>query len=308
MNTASRALATYAAVLTTFNAEKTIERAVESILAQSISAAEIVIIDDASQDATVKILHSSFKHVSNLIIIVNEKNSGQSFSRNIAAQISTSELLIFFDDDDISHPQRAKEHLEMLKAGSDISYVSSVKKYSNSYEVVCKNEDFRVAKVDATALIQLLVLGEQSNGIGKVWIPASTSAIRRSFFLSIGGYDIKMRRLEDADIAVKAAQRGCSASWSPRILVTRTSTYSSNKGGTIEMDFEKRLVLKYQDLLTKSRVKRALKLIEIRRAYFSKHYIQLILRSCTSPTLLFGSGGKLLPFLKRTIHDRRQQN
>ena len=105
MNTASSALATYAAVLTTFNAEKTIERALESILAQSISATEIVIIDDASQDATVKILHSSFNHVPNLTIIVNEKNSGQSFSRNIAAQISTSELLIFFDDDDISHPQ-----------------------------------------------------------------------------------------------------------------------------------------------------------------------------------------------------------
>ena len=143
--------------------------------------------------------------------------------------------------------------------------------------------------------------------MGEVWIPASTSAIDRSFFLSIGGYDSEMRRLEDAEIVIRAAQIGCYGAWSSKVLVDRASTNSAMKGGSIEMDYEKKFVLKFQNELSKAELRRALKLIEIRRAYFSKRVSRLIFLSFTSPALLVGRQGKLSVFLKRLIHDKRQK-
>ena len=296
---------TYSAIVTTFNAQKMIKNVVNSILEQTIKAHEIIIVDDMSTDETVRILEDSFSHLLNLRIISNENNSGQSHSRNIAAQFSTSDLLIFFDDDDISHPERASEHFRMFESGADINFVSSIKKYPNSYEVLCQNEDRDVVKLDALTLLKRLAFGEQSNTLGKVWIPASTSAIGRSFFQSLGGFNTEMRRLEDAEIVVRAAISGCRGAWSSKVLVDRASTQSDLKGGTLEMDYEKRFVMTFQGLFTKTELNRAMKLIEIRRAYFSKKKVRLIFLSCTSPSLLIGSQGRLFAFIKRLVHDKR---
>ena len=307
MNTPPDKAITYCAILTTFNAQKMIKGAVNAILEQSIKAREIIIVDDMSTDETVSILEDSFSHIPNLKIFTNKSNSGQSHSRNLAAEFSTSDLLIFFDDDDISHSERASEHIRMFEIGADINFVSSIKKYSNSYEVLCENEDRNLVKLDAVSLLRRLALGEQDTALGQVWIPASTSAIGRSLFQSLGGFDTGMRRLEDAELIVRAAISGCCGAWSSKVMVVRASTQSDSKGGTLETDYEKKFVMKFQELLTKTELNRAMKLIEIRRAYFSRNRARLILLSLISPSLLIGPEGRLHAFLKRVLHDKRQR-
>jgi glycosyltransferase involved in cell wall biosynthesis len=306
LNTANRNQATYAAILTTFNAEKTVARSVESILNQRTSPAEIIIIDDFSTDSTLQVLQDNFSHIPNLKIIVNPVNTGQSYSRNIAVNFATSDVIIIFDDDDISSPDRANMHLELYAKGSDISYVSSIKKYSDSYEINCENEDRMLVKLEPTPILERLVLGRKSSSLGETWIPASTSAFDRKYFLSIGGYDVQMRRLEDAEIIVKAAMNGCICSWSSTILVTRMSTRSGDKGGAIETVFEKLFLSKYQNLLSKSDLKLAINLIEFRDAYFSKNLLRMVRLAFLHPSLLFGPQGRFFAFAKRCLHDIRQ--
>ena len=307
MNTAAEFNITYCAVLTTFNAEKTVVQALESVLAQSILPAEIIIVDDCSSDATLKILESEFGRLPNIRIIVNQVNSGQSYSRNAAANLASADVIIIFDDDDVSLPDRAKVHLQLHQDGSNISYVSSIKEYSEMYQVSCNNEDRMLVRLEPTTLFKRLVFGRQSDVLGKIWIPASTSAIDRKYFLAIGGYDVQMRRLEDAELVIRAAMKGCISSWSSKVLVNRKSTHSDIKGGAIEMDFEKLLLMKYQDLLTKSEFKRALSLINVRRAYFSKDFLLLFRLTFLHPSLLFGGQGRFFAFTKRIMHDRRQR-
>lgn len=307
MNTAAEFNITYCAVLTTFNAEKTVVQALESVLAQSILPAEIIIVDDCSSDATLKILESEFGRLPNIRIIVNQVNSGQSYSRNAAANLASADVIIIFDDDDVSLPDRAKVHLQLHQDGSNISYVSSIKEYSEMYQVSCNNEDRMLVRLEPTTLFKRLVFGRQSDVLGKIWIPASTSAIDRKYFLAIGGYDVQMRRLEDAELVIRAAMKGCISSWSSKVLVNRKSTHSDIKGGAIEMDFEKLLLMKYQDLLTKSEFKRALSLINVRRAYFSKDFLLLFRLTFLHPSLLFGGQGRFFAFTKRILHDRRQR-
>lgn len=307
MNTATNIQSTYCSILTTFNAEKTVAQAVESILAQSIIPAEIIIVDDCSSDSTLKILESNFSDIPNLRIIVNSVNSGQSYSRNNAARLSSADVIIIFDDDDTSLPDRAEVHLQLYEVGSNISFVSSIKEYSDSYLVNCENEERIFVRLEPVTLLKRLLLGQQSNSLGNTWIPASTSAFDRKYFLEIGGYDVQMRRLEDAEIVIRAAKNGCICSWSSKVLVSRKSTYSAVKGGSIEMDFEKLLLMKYQDLLSKSESSRALHLIDIRRAYFSKNLLRLVRLTCLHPSLLFGPQGRFFAFAKRLLHDRRQR-
>ena len=307
MNTTTNIKLTYCAILTTFNAEKTVVQALESILAQTITPAEIIVVDDCSSDSTRKIIEQKFSHVPNLKIFVNQVNSGQSYSRNRAAMLSSSDLIIIFDDDDISLSARAKVHLEMHQSGADISFVSSTKEYSDSYQVSCENEDRMLIQLEPISLLKRLAFGQQNDALGRTWIPASTSAFGREFFCAMDGYDVQMRRLEDAEVVIRAAKNGGVSSWSSRVLVTRKSTHSKDKGGVIEMEFEKLLVVKFQDLLSKSEFSRALNLIDIRQAYFSRDLLLLVRLTCLHPSLLFGPQGRFFAFLKRLLHDRRQR-
>jgi glycosyltransferase involved in cell wall biosynthesis len=307
LNTITNTNSTYCAILTTFNGEESIVQAVKSILAQTIKPSEIIIVDDCSTDSTLEILEREFGHIANLRIIVNAVNSGQSYSRNIAARLSSSDLLIIFDDDDISLSDRAREHIQFYEDGANVSFVSSVKIYSNKYQVSCENEERILVKLEPISMLKRLVFGQQSNELGMTWIPASTSAIDRSFFLALDGYDERMRRLEDAEVLIRAAKIGCISSWSSKVLVTRSSTHSEDKGGAIESDFEKLLLFKHQDLLSKSEFRRALNLINVRRAYFSNDLFLMVRLTCSHPSLLFGPRGRFFAFLKRLLHDRRQR-
>lgn len=308
MNTAPDQTASYAAVLTTFNAVRTIDLALKSILNQSIQPNEIFIIDDCSTDETYEHLVGKISGIPNLRIIRNPRNMGQSFSKNLAGVKSTSDLLVFFDDDDISHPDRSKEHLELFLKGADISFVSSNKKYPNSYQVLCINNESGVIEISAEEMFKRLAFGEKKGFKGELWIPSSTSAIKRVCLNSLNGFDVEMRRLEDAEFVVRAALNGCRFAWSSKILVDRIYTVSPEKGGTTEMFYEDKFIAKFQFLIDPKDYKKSLALIAIRRAYFAGRTLEFISLILKSPHLFVFAPSRILNFFRRLFHDWRIRN
>ncbi len=121
------------AVLTCYNAENTIALAIESILNQTIPLSKIFIIDDNSTDNSFQILEHYKKFNKQIQLIRNDLNVGQSVSRNLGVSQSQSDFIIFFDDDDISSPNRVEAHKLMFENGADISFVSSRIVYSGTY-------------------------------------------------------------------------------------------------------------------------------------------------------------------------------
>ncbi len=303
LNTAPKQTATYAAVLTTFNAVDTLDSALESILNQSIQPSEILIIDDCSTDETYERLLEKIKGIPNTKVLRNPSNMGQSYSKNLASRECTSDLLIFFDDDDIAHPERSREHLGMMQKGADISFVSSIKKYPNSYQVLCKNNDSGVLEVNAVAIFRRLAFGEKMSLKGDIWIPSSTSAIKRDFLYSLNGFDVEMRRLEDAEFVVRAALNNGRFAWSSKILVDRFYTVSPEKGGTKEMLYEEKFISKFQFLVEPREYKKALRLIMIRRAYFAGQKLEFISLILKSPNVFLAVPSRVLNFFRRLSHD-----
>ena len=297
---------TYAAILCTYNSEETVLAALSAILNQSTKPNEIIIIDDCSQDSTTEIIHNAIKALPEVNLIKNEVNLGQSASRNKAAQIANSEILIFFDDDDISKPERAQAHIQMYQGSADISFVSSTKKYANGYSVESINQNLSLRDLSAKDWVLKLTTGKAKPSLKNLWVPCSTCAVNRTFFLALGGFDTSMRRLEDAEFFVRVAIAQGSASWSGKNLVIRNASFADDKGGKIDTQFEKKLLEKHKSLLTNNQYRNALSLSEVRSAYFSKQYLKFIYRTAQNPKLLVQSVGRSARFVKRVVHDLKK--
>lgn len=297
---------TYTAILCTYNSEETVLVALKAILNQSVKPNEIIIIDDCSQDATIEIIHNAIKSLTEVKLIKNEVNLGQSASRNKAAQIANSEILVFFDDDDISKPERAQAHIQMHLDSADISFVSSSKKYANGYSVDCINQNLSLKDLSAKDWVLKMTTGQAKSALKNLWVPCSTCAVNRTFFLANGGFDVEMRRLEDAEFFIRAAIANGLASWTSQNLVIRNASFANDKGGQIDTQFEKDLLKKHRNLLTASQYRNALSLSEVRSAYFSKQYLRFIFKVAVNPLLLINSISRSARFAKRVIHDLKK--
>jgi glycosyltransferase involved in cell wall biosynthesis len=275
-------MADYAAILTTFNAEDTVERAINAILRQAVLPKEIIVVDDSSSDSTAEIVRRLARLEPSIQFIANEDNHGQSYSRNLAVSKSTSDKLVFFDDDDESLPSRASEHLRHFKNNASISFVSSVIKYKNGYQVECVNSDYS-GHVSPQEMAERLLLGKVAVAPSYLYVPASTCAINSEFFTLIGGFDVTLRRLEDVDLAIRATEYAARISWSDRICVERYSTNSLDKGSGIDMRYERQLIVRNSGYLGPKVSKIANLHSKTRELYFARDFSGLLIHVVNHP-------------------------
>jgi len=295
-----------AAILTTHNAEKTVVEAITSILSQDVAPDEIFIVDDNSLDSTPILINDFKKMHPEIVVILNQQNHGQSFTRNQAAFHAKSDILVFFDDDDISNSSRIREHSLMHSRGSQLVYVSSVKKYENGHVVEALNKSVEQASYNGVDLAKRLILGKIDDGMLIGWIPAATLSVLRSIFIRLNGFDPNFRRLEDSDFAIRAALENAKFAWSNQLLVERRATFSENKGGLIEMKHELQLLEKHSDLLSKNEFEEGKLLIKVRKYYFGAHYLKLIYTLLLHPQLYCRYPVRVVRFITRILHDRRK--
>lgn len=95
----------YSVIIPAYNAVKTLERALDSVLAQSLPPAEVWIIDDASTDGTTA-LAEKLGTIPQVKVIHFEKNRGVSAARNAGWDAAQGDWLAFLDADDEWHPQK----------------------------------------------------------------------------------------------------------------------------------------------------------------------------------------------------------
>jgi glycosyltransferase involved in cell wall biosynthesis len=86
-------------VIPVFNAENFIIKCLESIINQTFSNYEIILINDGSTDGTITILNQ-YLDSNNKIILINQENQGQSIARNEGIKVSKGKYLMFVDNDD----------------------------------------------------------------------------------------------------------------------------------------------------------------------------------------------------------------
>lgn len=96
-----------------YNTEKYVGQAVQSLLSQSYTDFELIIVDDASTDGSIEVV-KSFKD-SRIKILSNEQNQGIVFSRNRGLKEAVGRFIAPFDSDDIALPEKFMKQIRFLK-------------------------------------------------------------------------------------------------------------------------------------------------------------------------------------------------
>ncbi len=191
-------------IIPAYNAEAFIARTLESVLAQTYSHLEVLVVDDGSRDRTAEIVEA-FAERDRRVILIRQENAGVAIARNHAIQRAQGALIAPVDADDIWYPQKLEKQVACLQAqGPEVGLV-----YSCS---VLIDEDDRILgrysrrqkfKPGGPILASLICSNFLDN--------ASSPLIRRECFERIGGYDptLKARNAqgcEDWDLYLRIAE------------------------------------------------------------------------------------------------------
>ena len=98
-----------------YNTGKFIKETIESVLAQTYSCWELIIVDDCSTDVTDEVV-KPFLTDSRIKYLKNKKNSGAAFSRNLALREARGKWIAFLDSDDLWMPEKLEKQLSFMRS------------------------------------------------------------------------------------------------------------------------------------------------------------------------------------------------
>ncbi|GAB2889603.1 glycosyltransferase family 2 protein [Microbulbifer echini] len=108
-------------IMPAFNAEKTVEHAIKSILAQTWRDFELIIVDDCSSDQTWEIVKAYSAVDDRIVALRNHVNVGPYVSKNYALRIAQGKYLTGHDADDWAHPQRIENQMRVMLGAGDVN-------------------------------------------------------------------------------------------------------------------------------------------------------------------------------------------
>lgn len=100
----------------------TIERAAASVLAQTLRPAEMILVDDASNDGTLQILHAIQARYGPWVrIVALASNRGAASARNAGWDVATQPYIAFLDSDDAWHPRKIEIQYAYMQQHPDVA-------------------------------------------------------------------------------------------------------------------------------------------------------------------------------------------
>lgn len=102
-------------IMPAYNCEKYVVEAIESVINQTYSNFELLVIDDGSKDSTLKIINGFAEKDNRIKALQNEKNSGVSATRNRGISIAEGNWIAFLDSDDIWEVEKLEKQMNHAK-------------------------------------------------------------------------------------------------------------------------------------------------------------------------------------------------
>ncbi|MGA2961873.1 MAG: glycosyltransferase family 2 protein [Candidatus Korobacteraceae bacterium] len=112
-------------LMTAYNREAFIADAIQSVLAQTFTDFELIIVDDGSKDRTVEIARRYGSRDRRIRVFVNERNLGDYPNRNRAASLASGTFLKYHDSDDLLYPHCLAVMVPLLASHPQASFALS---------------------------------------------------------------------------------------------------------------------------------------------------------------------------------------
>ncbi len=181
-------------VIPAYKAEKTIRRAVESILSQKNVLTEIIIIEDGRHDCTKRVLQS---YLEQLTFISFDVNLGAQFARNKGLNLSTFQNIMFLDADDYFEGDFLYYLAETaMHSNADVVFGNCIKRWESGKEKYF----FQANKFRDEASIDVIIRWLT----GKAG-PAPCSILwKKDTLLKLGGWNEKYHKNQDGELVMRA--------------------------------------------------------------------------------------------------------
>ena len=180
--------------MSVFNGEKYIDQSIDSILSQTYKNFTLIIIDDASNDKTLKLLKNKAKKDKRIKVLFNNKNLGLTKSLVKAIDFAQSDIIVRQDADEISKKNRLKT---LMKYYDDKSIVAVGSNCLNIYSDKIK---FKWGYLDENQIKNQIKY--------KTIFPHGSSSFRRANYLKVNGYDQNYVTCQDFDLWNKLISTG----------------------------------------------------------------------------------------------------
>ena len=189
-------------IIPAYNSEDFIRRAIDSVLAQTRPAAEIIVVDDGSTDNTREIVQSYGPPVQYLY----QANAGPGAARNTGIRQARSVWIAFLDSDDEWLPEKLQVQLDLLQRHPELVWATS-----NFIRCLCE-DNRRGPEMDPAQAEKLLAGREHIDSYFTAYIAGAggwtgSKIIRRKVFDQIGYFQVGLHRTEDMDLWCRIAFR-----------------------------------------------------------------------------------------------------
>lgn len=113
-------------IMAAYNAEKTIEQAITSVLSQTYPYFELLVVNDCSKDRTVELVEDIAARDSRVHLISNAKNSGVSYTREHGLKEAKGSWIAILDSDDAWAPEKLEKQINLQKKmNADLLFTGS---------------------------------------------------------------------------------------------------------------------------------------------------------------------------------------
>ena len=176
-------------VIPTYNRYTLLKRAIESLLAQTYSVDEIIVVDDGSMDNT----HHIQKDFPN-IIYMYQKNRGVSAARNVGIKKAKNEWIAFLDSDDEWHKEKLQKQVEFHQDNPEILMSYTAERWIRDGSVMKIPKKYR--KIGKDAFVENLSYCN---------IAPSSVMMHKKLFETVGYFDENLSVCEDYDLWLRVA-------------------------------------------------------------------------------------------------------
>ncbi len=181
-------------VIPTFNRRELVVRAIDSALAQTWPAQELIVVDDGSTDGTAQMLRERYGE---RLRCVSQSNGGVSKARNRGMGLATGAYIALLDSDDTWDRTKLEKQVAWLEARPDYGLVlNDVQRVDRHHAPMDVFHRRAVIASDGDALEALLR--------NPAFVPAS-ALFRRSVLERVGGFDETLRTAEDLEFHLRIA-------------------------------------------------------------------------------------------------------
>jgi len=182
-------------IIPTYNYGRYIQQAIDSVIAQTYSPIEIIVVDDGSTDETEETVRRYAK-----IKYIRQERLGVSAARNTGIEACTGKIIAFLDADDTWEPGKLERQCALFDSNNEVGLVH------------CGMREFDDVTGESIATYLNGAEGWMADNLllwdGPVIVgPGGTIVVRREVYDEVGGFDTRQKVGEDWDFCYRIARK-----------------------------------------------------------------------------------------------------